>query len=148
MKAAIFMLLVGAAAGGAGGWYAHVQYERHMGSPAEVLSMEHEDDRLVLVLRGDGRTFMATFRDRADDLASIVHVGDTVVLSTAPNVFADEPRLLGVRPAPPPPPPPRPRHRRGHEEEPAAEVPAVEAPAGEAPVDAGADHDAHPDLTF
>lgn len=141
MKTVLVTLLVGAALGGAGGWYAHVAYARGAGTPAEVLEERREDERLVLVLQADDRRLMATFRDRADDLAEIVHVGDTVVLASAPGVFADEPRVLGVRPPPPPPPEPPARHRRGraHEEAAAAEP---------APVDAGPEVDAHPDLTY
>lgn len=57
-----------------------------------------EDGRLVLMLESEGESMLATFRERADDVASLVHVGD-VVTFRAPidGVFSDDVPLLSVR---------------------------------------------------
>ncbi|MFT5356823.1 MAG: hypothetical protein ACI9KE_004049 [Polyangiales bacterium] len=113
-----------------------------------------EDGRLVLMLESDGESMLATFRERADDVASLVHVGDVVSFIAPVNgVFADDVPLLSVRRGSDLVEDDEEADVEGSEEEGSeeleAEEPSVdedasgaaEADAGEEPLEQGADED-------
>lgn len=104
MKLKLFLLLVGVIGGAALMHFFGAQARQAAGLEgrqveANVLE-EHrdEDGRLVLMLESEGESMLATFRERADDVASLVSVGD-VVTFRAPSygVFSDDVPLLSVR---------------------------------------------------
>jgi hypothetical protein len=93
---------------------------------ASVTEERREEDRLVLALRSGDQTMMATFRERMDDVAELVQVGDVVTLRVGGHgVFADDVPIVRVqRPAPPTP---SRRRRRSEDTEHEAEEGAAEA---------------------
>lgn len=97
---------------------------------ASVIEERREEDRLVLALRSGDHTLMATFRERVDDIAELVEVGDVVTLRVGGHgVFADDVPIVRVQ-RPPPPPPSR-RRRRGEEGEGERTATSTEAAAAE-----------------
>lgn len=102
MKKILGVLLAGLALGGAGGWFGHQHFAPRLAGnvEGEVVSVRREGERLVVRLRSDDRTMLATFSERVDDIEQILGEGDTVTLarpSGGGGVFADEPRILEVR---------------------------------------------------
>jgi hypothetical protein len=136
-----FVVLV--ALGVAGGYFLRPPVEQWLTGRGEVeasvIEERREEDRLVLSLRSGDQTMMATFRERIDDVAELVEVGDVVTLRVGGHgVFADDVPIVRVQ-RPPPPPPPR-RRRRSEESEGETVTADAEASPGAAP---GA-HDADP----
>lgn len=121
------------ALGVAGGYLLHPPVEQWLTGRGEVeasvLEERREEDRLVLSLRSGDQTMMATFRERIDDIAELVEVGDVVTLRVGGHgVFADDVPIVRVQ-RPPPPPASR-RRRRSEEAE--SETATAGAGAGEA----------------
>ncbi len=136
MKKKLVLGLVVLVLGATGGWLARPSLARALGIGGEVDGRggaeRREGDRLVLTLRMGDDTMMATFRNRVDDIAELVEVGDVITLRARNHVFADDVPIVRVtRPPPEPPPAPPPtRGRRRHAA--AAEAAAEHAePAGE-----------------
>jgi hypothetical protein len=77
-----FVVLV--ALGVAGGYFLRPPVEQWLTGRGEVeasvIEERREEDRLVLSLRSGDQTMMATFRERIDDVAELVEVGDVVTL--------------------------------------------------------------------
>lgn len=116
-----------------GGYFARPTLERWTTGrgqvEATIVEERREQDRLVLSLRSQDRAMMATFRERADDIAALVEIGDVVTLRVSgQNVFADDVPILNVRRRPPPS---SRRRRRGEdaEAEPTAATAGPEAPS-------------------
>ncbi len=111
MKLKLFLLLLGAGGGAAGMFYGQAPAMEALGlANREVNAVvveerqEEESGRLVLVLDQDGDTLLATFERRAEDVAALVSVGDTVTLQLPPSgVFADDVPILRVHNGPLPP---------------------------------------------
>ncbi|MBX7192908.1 MAG: hypothetical protein K1X94_12660 [Sandaracinaceae bacterium] len=162
MALKIFAVVLVLALGVGAGYAMRPPLERYFTGRGEidatVTEERREDDRLVLALRADDETMMATFRERIDDIDELVDVGDTVTLRmSGPGVFADDVPILHVS-RPPPPPPPRGRRRRSEDEvspEHASETASAETateheataegtPAGAEPPHADDAHEATP----
>lgn len=123
------------ALGLAGGYFLRPPIEQWLTGRGEVeasvIEERREEDRLVLSLRSGEQTMMATFRDRIDDIAELVEVGDVVTLRVGGHgVFADDVPIVRVE-RPPPPPPSR-RRRRGEDAEAAPVAAGAEAGAADA----------------
>lgn len=117
------------ALGVAGGYFLRPPVEQWLTGRGEVeasvIEERREEDRLVLALRSGDQTMMATFRERIDDIAELVDVGDVVTLHVGGHgVFADDVPIVRVQ-RPPPPPPSR-RRRRSEEAEEGAEGTAAD----------------------
>lgn len=116
MRKALLTALLGFALGVAAALGGRDLLAEHLdgGLDAEVIAERREPDRLVLVLRADDGTRLASFAQRIDDIAELVQVGDVVRLrAPRDGVFADDPPILSVRrgsdaavPVPPPEPHP------------------------------------------
>lgn len=104
MKLKLLILIVGMVGGAALMHFFEAPVRQAVGMQgheveASVLEERRDEDgRLVLMLESEGQSMLATFRERADDVASLVHVGD-VVTFRAPvgGVFSDDVPLLSVR---------------------------------------------------
>lgn len=104
MKLKLLILIIGTAGGAALMHFFEAPVRQAVGLQgreveASVLEERRDEDgRLVLMLESEGQSMLATFRERADDVASLVHVGD-VVTFRAPvgGVFSDDVPLLSVR---------------------------------------------------
>lgn len=97
----VVLVLVLLAAGLAGGYFARPQIEPLVGGPREVegvvVAERTEDDRLVLTLRVADETMLATFHNRAGDIAELVSPGDTITLRVrGTSVFADDAPIVRV----------------------------------------------------
>lgn len=104
MKMKLVILVVGALGGAAGMHFAGGAVRQAVGLEgreveANVLEeTRDEDGRLVLMLESEGESMLATFRERADDVASLVQVGDVISFRTPIHgVFSDDVPLLSVR---------------------------------------------------
>lgn len=104
MKTIVFVLVLGLGAGAAGGYFARPSVEAHLGDDdgeeveAQVIAERREDERLVLTLRAGDETFLATFHERADDVAELVSPGDQITVRlSGPGVFADDVPIVHVR---------------------------------------------------
>ncbi|HJL17760.1 MAG TPA: hypothetical protein RMH99_18995, partial [Sandaracinaceae bacterium LLY-WYZ-13_1] len=65
---------------------------------ALVLDERHEEDRVILTLQAQDETLLASFRERRDDVASLVAPGDTVVMLVSERgPFTDDAPILSVR---------------------------------------------------
>jgi hypothetical protein len=127
-----FVVLLGL--GVAGGYFLRPPVEQWLTGRGEVeasvLEERREEDRLVLSLRSGDQTMMATFRERIDDIAELVEVGDVVTLRVGGHgVFADDVPIVRVQR---PPPPPAPRRRRRTEDAEGETATAGAEAAGEA----------------
>lgn len=104
MKMKLLILIVGTAGGAALMHFTGGPIRQAVGLEgreveANVLEERRDEDgRLVLMLESEGQSMLATFRERADDVASLVHVGDVVSFRAPINgVFSDDVPLLSVR---------------------------------------------------
>ncbi|MEM9865436.1 MAG: hypothetical protein AAF938_27770 [Myxococcota bacterium] len=106
MKKALILFLLGGGGGAAGYHYGKPQVMPHLApflgeGPAElegvVVEKRQDEERLVLVLRSGDETFLASFRERMSDVATLVHEGDTVVLESTGDVFTEDVPILRVR---------------------------------------------------
>lgn len=98
----LVVILVGAAAGLAGGYFARPSVDRALGGATEVegevVAERRQDDRLLLTLRAGDETIVASFRERADDVEELVSEGDHLTVRVgAHGVFADEVPIVRLR---------------------------------------------------
>jgi hypothetical protein len=108
MKKALFIFLLGAAAGGAGGFFGHAKFGAGIpqlrGAPTEatVVSMRREDDRLLMTLETPDAVVLATFTRRADNLESIIHEGSHLTVRLpGDRPLVDDPPIVRVHSAEP-----------------------------------------------
>lgn len=106
MRAVLVVALIGAALGAAGGWsayaYAGVGEDWLTQRVVQAVVTDHErvDDRLVVTLQNRHEVFVATFRERADDVERVMLEGARVRLRLRHDQpFADDPDVLQIRPA-------------------------------------------------
>lgn len=104
MKMKLLILIIGTAGGAALMHFTSGPIRQAVGLEgreveANVLEERRDEDgRLVLMLESEGQSMLATFRERADDVASLVHVGDVISFRAPINgVFSDDVPLLSVR---------------------------------------------------
>lgn len=94
------LLLGGFAFGAFVGWFARDLARRYSEDVVEGVVLEErlEDERLVLVLRSEDESRLATFSQRREDIATLVEVGDRIRLQVSGGgVFADDPAIVWVR---------------------------------------------------
>jgi cobalamin biosynthesis protein CobT len=102
MKTVLLVLVLGLLGGAAGGYYGRPALDRAILGMGEVegvvVSERREGDRLLLTLRSGDETIVASFVERADDVAELVSEGDTVTVRVgARGVFADDVPILRLR---------------------------------------------------
>lgn len=122
MKSKLLLLVVGLAAGVAGGYAARPSVDRLMGQSEEVegvvVDERREEDRLILTLRAGEETLLASFHERADDVEGLVAPGDYLTVRVgARGVFADEVPIVRLRRAAdlPAPDPAEPADEHAHD---------------------------------
>lgn len=140
-------LLVVVAGAGAGGYFARPAIDQAIGRRGErearIVSEHRDGERLLLTLRSGDETMLATFRQRADDIETLVNPGDTITLRVSGRgVFADDAPILGVS---------RPGARRTSTDDDEATVEAADGADGEGAEEhaehepSAGDHGEHPD---